>query len=131
MDSGGLKEQVAQLCARVSGLEQELDEARRKLARLGRSRRRSERVQARLFLTLNAAAEALGLSREMVRRLVREGALRALRFPDGKPRVPRSELQRIDTFGFDRELPVEAQEEPPAAAKIPAPEAPLPRTAAV
>jgi len=131
MDSGGLKGKVEQLCARVSEIEQELEEARRSLARLGRSKRRSGRVQTRLFLSLNAAAEALGLSREVVRRMVREGALRAIRFPDGKPRVPRSELQRIDTFGFECELPSEMPQEPPAPSQKPGPAAPPPRTAAV
>jgi excisionase family DNA binding protein len=127
MDTDGLKADLESLLARVVTLEQELAESQRRAARLARTRRHKQRMQAKLFFTLNAAAEAMGLPRDVVRRMVQLGSLRVIRFPDGKPRVPRSELQRIDTFGFDYELPPRRPtEEPAETEQTPA----LPRTAA-
>ena len=106
-----LRAQIAELKAQLQNTQQRLDGIRQATA--------AQPTTARLFLSLSAAATALGLGKARVRELIERSALRTVQFPDGTRRVPRSELDRIDALGleieFTRPLRERARVEAPAA----------------
>jgi hypothetical protein len=90
-------------------LREELEAAKREILALRRAHDHKTPPPARrrieaMFLTLSAAATALGLGHDRLRALVRIGAIRTVAFPNGRVRVPRSELTRIEELGLEVEL---------------------------
>ena len=104
---------ISLLIQRVSELESDLARSKEAITALQQERRKRPGVVERRFLSLQAAAKALGLGRATVKQLIAADALRVVRFPNGILRVPRSELERIDSLGLDVTL---AQRAAPEAA---------------
>ncbi len=110
LDVADLLARLAAVAAEVVRLREELDDAKLEIAALRSSRDRppppAPRGLERLFLTMSAAAAALGLGHDRLRALVRMGAIRTVTFPNGRVRVPRSELTRVDALGLEVTLTV-------------------------
>lgn len=104
-DGAGLALRVAALEAETARLRAQLDEVRQEPGTSFQQRRRAPVAANRgvecFFLTIASAAVAFGLGRARLRALVRIGAVRTVRFPNGRVRVPRSELTRVDEFGLE------------------------------